>query len=137
MTNEDNKFLGVGWAFPPSFDLESKRVQMVSGVDDIQESIRIILGTLPTERIMSPQFGCGINAYVFEAIDPTVLTMIRDTIFDSLLLYEPRIRDIVIEFDKSHLMEGILRIDITYAIIITNTRHNMVYPFYIHEGTNL
>ncbi|SFB53434.1 GPW/gp25 family protein [Algoriphagus aquimarinus] len=137
METNENAFLGLGWSFPPAFDQDYKKVIMVAGEEDIMESISIILGTIPTERVMYPKFGCGILKYVFETNDPTVYTMIRDTIFDALLYYEPRIKVTEILFDKAELFEGILRISITYTIIITNTRHNMVYPFYINEGTNL
>ncbi|MBN3582469.1 GPW/gp25 family protein [Algoriphagus aestuarii] len=137
MDSNEKSFLGVGWAFPPSFDKDSKKLKMVSGEEDIKESIRIILGTIPTERVMYPKFGCDLISYVFETNDPTFLTMLKDTIFDALLYYEPRIKVSEIKFDKSKFGEGILQIFIDYTVIITNTRSNMVYPYYFNEGTNI
>ncbi|WP_373398998.1 GPW/gp25 family protein [Algoriphagus halophilus] len=137
MDSNDNSFLGVGWAFPPSFDKDSRKLKMVAGEEDIKESIRIILGTIPTERVMYPKFGCDLISYVFESNDPTLYTMLKDTISDALLYFEPRIKVKEIKFDKSQFMEGILKIFIDYTIIITNTRSNMVYPFYFNEGTNI
>ncbi|WP_297338267.1 GPW/gp25 family protein [Algoriphagus sp.] len=137
MDDSTKTFLGKGWAFPPSFEMDSKWVEMVSGEQDIEQSIRIILGTLPTERVMDPKFGCDIISYVFETNDPTYLTLLRDTIKNSLLYYEPRIKVKEIKFGKEKLAEGILLIYIDYTVIITNSRTNMVYPFYFQEGTNL
>lgn len=137
MGDSSHAFLGKGWAFPPAFEIDSKWVEMVSAETDIQQSIRIILGTIPTERVMEPKFGCDILSYVFETNDPTYLTLLRDTISDSLLYFEPRIKVEEIRFGKEKLLEGILRIHISYTIIITNSRSNMVFPFYFKEGTNL
>lgn len=137
MIDATNSFLGKGWAFPPSFDLDSKLVEMIAAEPDIQQSIRIILGTQPTERMMDPKFGCDLISYVFETNDPTYLTMLRDTIKDALLFYEPRIKVHEIKFGKEKLPEGILMIHIDYTVIITNSRSNMVYPYYFNEGTNL
>lgn len=137
MGDSSNSFLGMGWAFPPAFELDSKWVEMVSAEQDIQQSIRIILGTIPTERAMEPKFGCDILSYVFETNDPTYLTLLRDAISDALLYYEPRIKVKEIRFDRQKIAEGVLPIHIDYTVIITNTRTNMVYPFYFKEGTNL
>ena len=137
MEDSSKAFLGKGWAFPPGFELESKWVEMVSGEEDIHQSIRIILNTLPMERISDPKFGCDILSYVFETDDPTYLTLLRDTISDSLLYYEPRIKVRDIKFGKEQLNNGILMIHIDYTVIITNSRSNKVYPFYFKEGTNL
>ena len=137
MDKDTKNFLGKGWAFPPSFELDSKWVEMVSAEEDIRQSIRIILGTMPSERVMDPKFGCDMFRYVFETDDPTYLTMLRDTIYDALLYYEPRIKVSEIQFGKERLPEGVLHISISYIVIITNTRSNMVYPFYFKEGTNL
>ncbi len=137
MADNSSEFLGKGWAFPPSFDLESRWVEMVSAEKDIRQSIRIILGTIPTERVMDPKFGCDIISYVFETDDPTYLTMLKDAILDALLFYEPRIKVIEISFGKEKMGEGILLIHISYQVIITNSRSNMVFPFYFMEGTNL
>ncbi len=137
MEESTKTFLGKGWAFPPSFEMDSKWVEMVEGEEDIQQSIRIILGTIPTERVMVPKFGCDLLSFVFETNDPTYLTLLKDTISDALLYFEPRIKVKEIKFGKEKLQEGILTIFIDYTVIITNSRSNMVYPFYFKEGTNL
>lgn len=137
MADSSNAFLGKGWAFPPAFELDSKWVEMVSSEKDIQQSIRIILGTIPSERVLDQRFGCDLISYVFETNDPTYLTLLRDAIKNALLYYEPRIKVNEITFGKENFHEGILHIHITFTIIITNSRNNMVYPYYFKEGTIL
>ncbi|WP_373522608.1 GPW/gp25 family protein [Aquiflexum sp.] len=137
MDKSEKSFLGKGWAFPPAFDIQTKLVRMVSENEDIQQSIRIMLGTIPGERIMNPKFGCGIIKHVFETTDATSITILKDMIYDALLFYEPRIKSEKINILTDRIEEGILMVHISYIIIITNTRSNMVYPFYATEGTNL
>ena len=142
MSKTKNSFLGTGWGFPPEFDYETKSVVLVSDEEDIKQSIRIIMDTLPGERTMLPEFGCDLGQFVFRPIDPTNLSMLKDTIYDALLHNEPRIKDIEISFEEINYEEevskwGRLNITVAYTVIITNTRSNMVYPFYTKEGTNL
>jgi len=136
---DEKSFLGKGWAFPPVFHKESKKVEMVSQLEDIEQSIQIILRTIPGERVMLPEFGCGINRFVYQSMDVTQTTMLRDTIYDALLYFEPRIKlstkDITI--DTHDILDGKLLINISYTVIITNSRSNMVFPYYLSEGTNI
>ncbi|MEI8113465.1 MAG: GPW/gp25 family protein [Bacteroidia bacterium] len=137
MKETKDSFLGKGWAFPPAFNNVLGTVEMVEDEEDIRQSVRIILGTIPGERIMFPSFGCGIRMFVFESNDPTHLSMLKDTIYDALLYNEPRIKLDRIDIVDDTQMNGLLHIHILYTIIITNTRNNMVIPFYLSEGTNL
>lgn len=137
MKDTDKLFLGKGWAFPPSFNKRINRPEMVDQELDILQSIRIILGTIPGERTMFPEFGCGIHTYVFETIDATHMTMLKDTVFDALLYHEPRIKDVKIQVTKDNAIDGLINIFIDYKIIVTNSRSNMVFPFYLKEGTNI
>jgi len=137
MKDLTTSFLGQGWAFPPSFDKETNSVEMVGGVDDIGQSIRIILATIPGERVMYPSFGCGINRFVFEATDATHMTMLRDIVYDALLYNEPRIKVEQITIERDGAVDGLLKIHIDFTVIITNSRSNIVYPFYLKEGTNV
>jgi hypothetical protein len=137
MAKEIQSFLGTGWSFPPSFDKLDAGVQMVSDVADIEESIRIILSTIPGERTMQPDFGCNIKKLVFEIAGTSLVTELNHIIERALLYYEPRINFLgASAVDKSQ-EQGVLYVQISYNIIATNTRHNMVYPFYYLEGTNI
>ena len=137
MPDELNAFLGKGWAFPPSFNHFNHSVIMSSDVEDIEESIRIIINTFPGERIMQPEFGCYLKRLVFEKIDEELITKINDTVSKALLEFEPRIHFINIETAGMDIDAGKLLLRLHYSLIITNTRHNIVFPFYLNEGTNV
>lgn len=130
-------FLGTGWAFPPAFDKVNHHVRMVSNQEDIAESIRIILSTTPGERLMQPEFGCNLKKLVFEKIDTTFVAELNHLIYYALLNFEPRINFLTAEIFRRDELNGILHIKVDYSIIITNTRHNIVFPFYLSEGTNI
>lgn len=133
----DSSFLGTGWAFPPSFDPQSQSVAMVSGKQDIDQSLSVLLSTKPNERLMHPTFGCSLHAMVFETMEEANLTRMRDAIRQAVLFFEPRIDLEGIAFDQSDVEHGVLRISLTYRIRETNSRSNLVYPFYFNEGTNV
>ena len=107
-----------------------------SDEEDIEESIRIILGTQPGERPMSPHFGCSINSFVFGTTDYTALTMMQREVVNSLTMWEPRIRDIKVNVISDPNENGVLLIEIGYVVRSTNNPFNLVYPFYISEGYN-
>ncbi len=139
-----NSFLGTGWSFPPQFMENACAVEMVDHEEDIKQSLSILLSTTPGERIMHPAFGCNIKKMVFEKINEGQVTKIKDSIEKAILFFEPRINlesiDIDIEDDPSSqnsIYEGVMHIDIIYIIRQTNTRSNMVYPFYFSEADNI
>jgi hypothetical protein len=133
----DTSFLGQGWSFPPRFSPVDRSVEMVAEEEDIRESLRILFSTAPGERIMHPSYGCGLKKMVFEQISETVRTQIRDLIERAVLFFEPRITLERLELDDTQIFEGRLLILLEYTIRTTNIRSNMVYPFYLQEGTLL
>jgi len=132
-----NSFLGVGWAFPPEFDTATKEVKTVSETDDIQESLTILLSTFPGERMMQPTFGCELKTMVFETLNESTITAIKDMIERAVLFFEPRIALDDIYLETSRMTEGVLTILLEYTVRATNTRSNMVYPFYFQEGSEI
>ena len=130
----DTAMLGTGWSFPPRFDSLSKGAHMVSQVQDVHESLRILLGTVPGERVMQPGYGCGLQRMVFEPITETTLTEMRSLIEQAVLFFEPRVQLEQVEFDVEDLLGGVLRIELDYTIRTTNTRHNLVFPLYLEQG---
>jgi phage baseplate assembly protein W len=134
---EVKSFLGTGWSFPPDFSRVDHSVQMVSDIKDIEESIRIILSTTPGERIMQPEFGCDLKRLVFEKVDSTLIASLNHLIYHALLNFEPRITFIDTEILSRDDLDGQLHININFKVIITNSRHNVVFPFYLLEGTNI
>ncbi|MEH1945271.1 MAG: GPW/gp25 family protein [Nostoc sp.] len=128
----NSSFLGTGWSFPPTFHQDGT-VEMVADEEDIVQSLEIILSTRPAERIMQPDFGCELSQFLFEEISQGTITGIRGTISDALLYHEPRIDVEEINIDESE-EEGLLLISVTYTVRVTNSRFNLVYPFYINES---
>lgn len=137
MEQSTDKFLGVGWSFPPRFNRITNKIEMVAGVTDIEESISIILKTIPGERLMHPHFGCPLHRLVFERTDIMFINEMNRMIYQALLNYEPRIKDVNAEVVNRQDLDGIVHVQISYTIITTNTRHNIVFPFYFTEGTNV
>ncbi|MDR6570907.1 MULTISPECIES: GPW/gp25 family protein [Chitinophaga] len=137
MAKDIKSFLGTGWSFPPSFDKPNASVLMVSDVADIEESIRIILSTIPGERTMLPDFGCNIRKLVFEVADSRFSGELNHLIYHALLEYEPRIKLVDSQIVDQTMESGTVYVQINYTVISTNTRHNLVYPFYFLEGTNI
>jgi uncharacterized protein len=137
MQPSTDKFLGAGWSFPPRFNRITNKIEMVAGVTDIEESISIILRTIPGERLMHPHFGCALHRLVFEKTDIMFINEMNRMIYQALLNYEPRIKDVNAEIVNRKEPDGIVHIQVSYTIITTNTRHNIVFPFYFTEGTNV
>lgn len=126
-------FLGKGWTFPVNVT-PGAQIAMSQYENDIREAIWIILGTSKGERIMRPDFGCGIHDFVFTSVNRSVLTLIEDSIRDALVRWEHRIEVINISTSSERMNEGKLSINIEYKVRSTNNRFNLVYPFYLTEG---
>lgn len=136
---KENEFLGRGWSFPPSFDISAKGVEMVEGKEDIEQSLKILLSTTIGERIMQPKYGCNLQDYQFDPINSSFVGLLKDTVSDAILYFEPRIKvdNISVSADNSlSALEGKVIIKITYYIRSTNSRFNFVYDFYRTEGFN-
>lgn len=106
---------------------------MVSEEEDIQQSLRIILSTRMGERLMRPDFGVDLHNMVFHQMDLTARTQLREAIERAILYYEPRITLTDVNFDMSEERNGILRIYLEYDVRMTNSRGNLVYPYYYEE----
>ena len=133
----DRSFLGTGWAFPPEFHKRAKDVKMVSTDDDIRESLTILLSTSPGERVMRPDYGCGLKTMVFETVTETRVAQIHDIVERAVLFYEPRITLHGVEVNTDEVFDGLIKITLHYTIRTTNIRSNMVFPFYLREGTDI
>jgi len=126
-------FLGRGWKFPVRLD-SKETIGMSSYEHDIDEAIKIILSTSKGERVMRPDFGCGIHDYVFASPNTSTRQMIEASVNEALMLWEPRIELIGVNVSTDQTEEGKLLISIDYRVRSTNTRFNLVYPFYLKEG---
>lgn len=104
---------------------------------DIAESIFILLSTTPGERVMNPKYGCDLQSMVFSNMSTSNKTRLEDMINTAILYFEPRVRVVAIRIENPDPLTGRLEINITYDIKGTNSRKNMVYPFYLSEGTDI
>ena len=135
MAGRDKAFLGTGWSFPPTFSRGQGGVDMVSDGQDIHESLWILLSTTLGERIMVPNYGCQLWEMVFSSMTTTLATQIRDILSQAILYWEPRIEVENIAIEENAALSGQLDISVSYVIRKTNTRSNLVYPFYLHEAS--
>lgn len=135
MTETDKSFLGTGWGFPPAFSRVDDAVVMVSDEQDIRESIWIIFSTSLGERIMLPEFGSQIWQMVFQKMTNSLQTQLRDIVQTAILDWEPRVDVEEITVQPESSVDGVMLISVDYTIRQTNTRSNLVYPFYFEEGT--
>ncbi len=110
---------------------------MVSEEEDIREALGILLSTHPGERIMHPTYGCGLKGMVFETINAATRTQIMSLIERAVLFHEPRIQLDRVDVHVADALGGRVDITLEYTVRTTNTRANMVYPFYLIEGTNI
>ena len=124
------EFVGAGWAFPMRTDATG-RIGLVTGVREIEESIRLILATAPGERPMRPEFGCAVHDYVFAPADASTAGDIAYAVRVALDRWEPRIElvDVTVRFDA--VENGTLYVDVQYSVLGTNDPRNLVFPFYL------
>ena len=134
---ESKSFLGRGWSFPPEFNRGAKAVKMLEDEADIESSLEILLSTRLGERVMVPKYGCNLDELLFKPLNLTLKTYVVDLIKTAILYYEPRIDVTKIDIDPSDELNGVLLINIEYIIRTTNSRKNMVYPYYKEEGNEL
>lgn len=128
-------FVGTGWSFPPEFIVGHDSAKLSDGRADIEESLHILLSTLPGERVMQPKYGCDLTPLLFEPITTTLKTVIEDRVKTSIYYYEPRIEPLKVAVSIQEALEGKFLVEVSYRIRANNTRHNFVFPFYREEAT--
>lgn len=125
-----SEIIGTGVGFPLRVDRQGA-IALVSGSDDINEAITLILSTAQGERPMRPLFGCGIHDYVFESIDAYTIGRLEREVRIAIDRWEPRIEIARLSIDTSEAEVGKLAIELDYIVRATNDRRNLVYPFYV------
>lgn len=128
-------FLGRGVAFPFQVDAATGRIRETAGEEDIRQAVLIILSTRKGERVMRPDFGCDIYNFMFGTTDYTSLHLMEQAVLEALIRWEPRIRDIQVRAEAPQGQGGMVEFHIRYVVRTTNNMYNMVYPFYMSEGT--
>jgi len=127
-----SEFLGVGWAFPIRF--ESHQLKRAEYEDSIRQSIRVILETARGERVMRPDFGCGLHERVFAVNDSSTRGVVADDVREALLQFEPRVDVLDVNVTAAGAEDEVLRISIDYRVRSTDNRFNLVYPFYLNRS---
>jgi phage baseplate assembly protein W len=125
-------FLGNGLSFPLRTDARGQ-IALVTGSEDIEQSIRIILSTRQGERVMRPTFGCRANELLFEPRSAATASMLQDYVGQALRMWEPRIEVHHIEVQNDDSFPGALLTTIEYEIKATHDTRSIVYPFYIAD----
>jgi phage baseplate assembly protein W len=133
MPERGKEFLGKGWAFPFLVEPDRGRVSLVAYDDDVQQAIRIILVTAKGERVMRPDFGCGIHDLVFGAINTALIGQVQRDVQEALRRFEPRIDVLNVTVDQTRVADGRLDVSIDYRVRTTNQAGNYIYPFYFKE----
>lgn len=128
---EKKDFLGRGWQFPVSVSRVNGRIEESVHEDSIAQSIKIILGTSRGERVMRPEFGCGLRSYTFAEMNYTTLSEIEADVKNALVIWEPRIIDVEVNCRSDG---SVLYVNVSYVVRSTNNPFNLVYPFYLNEN---
>jgi Bacteriophage baseplate protein W len=134
LTVERKEFLGRGWAMPVQVDPRTGLVAAFEYEEDIRQSILIILETTPGERVMRPNFGCGIHELVFAALDSTAIQRIRSVVQEALRRCEARIDVLEVTVAEAPTEQGKLLVEVEYRVRKTNQTGNLTFPFYFREG---
>jgi uncharacterized protein len=134
MANTSGNFFGTGWPFP--INPAAAPLQFFGGADKIRQSIYLILATAPGERPMRPTFGCGINDLVFMPNTAVLRGSVQQKVSEALGRWEPRIDVLDVEVTTPPDARNLLEIRIDYRLRSNNAAFNLVYPFFLNEGTS-
>jgi phage baseplate assembly protein W len=130
MQRDAKAYLGTGLNFPIKMNGRGE-IALVSGNVDIEQSIRIILGTRPGERVMRPTFGCRAYELMFDPISATTISLLQEYVYDALRMWEPRIDVLSVDVTSDEGNNGALMAEIEYEVKATHDTRSIVYPFYI------
>jgi uncharacterized protein len=131
---ENDDFYGQGWAFPPRFDVLSRQTVMTADEASIHTSLHILMRTSMGERLMQPLYGADLWPLVFQPNDQRTATLIQNVLQTAIVQWEPRIVLNGVSVDQSRWVDGILTVTVDYTTRTSNTRNNIVFPFYLEEG---
>jgi phage baseplate assembly protein W len=141
---ESKNIIGRGWRFPVKPDAQG-RLQFLGrkssrgfapeeDAEKIRQSIWLLLSTAPGERLMLPDFGCGVHDLVFEPNTAALRGMLQAKVLEALQRWEPRIDVLEVQVQTPAEQRNLLNIRIDYRIRTNNSFYNLVYPFFLEEG---
>ena len=126
-------FLGVGWSFPLC-TAAGGATQIAKYEQDVDQAVRIIIGTDQGERVMRPDFGAGLRSFVFGPLNQITLQRVQSRVREALIKWEPRIDVESVTATIDPTVRSLMKIAVQYRVRSTNTRNNLVYDFYLEEG---
>ena len=133
---DDQQFLGRGWGFPVSFTNQGRGVVTAEAEDDVRQSLNILLSTSLGERVLRPTFGWKRDALLFEPLSTSFGAYLTHELKNAILFFEPRIDLNRVDFETAPDQTGLILIRLDYTVRATNSRTNLVYPFYLdHQET--
>ena len=133
MDTQNQSFLGKGWSFPVKLT-GSGSFRLLEGDEKIRQSVWIILSTAPGERVMRPEFGCGVHDLVFQANSAALRSQVRAKVNEALIQFEPRIDVTEVAVTSAPEQRNRLDIRIDYRVRTNNAAYNLVFPFFLDEG---
>jgi phage baseplate assembly protein W len=133
---DDQQFLGRGWGFPVTFGNQGRAVTVAEAEEDVRQSLDILLSTHVGERVLNPTFGWKRDTLMFEPLSTSFAAYLTREIETAILFFESRIKLNSVNFESEPNEEGLVLIRIDYTVKTTNTRTNLVYPFYVTQATN-
>lgn len=125
-----HEFEGRGWQFPIRVD-DAGAIAEAREEDKVRRSIEIILRTAPGERVMRPDFGCGIHDLVFDTVSGAMIGRVASVVAGALATWEPRIDVLSVHPQQDTEDPTRLLIEINYRLRSSNSRFNLVFPFYV------
>jgi phage baseplate assembly protein W len=133
MTNQNREYLGTGWKFPLQVT-PGGRIAGAAYEQRVEESIYLILSTAPGERLMLPDFGCGMQDLVFAPNNESTISEVIHHVHEALSQQEPRIDVLDVNAESAPEQPNLLLIRIDYRVRANNAIGNVVYPFYLKES---
>jgi len=134
MQSDQKAFLGQGWSFPIALT-PAGEIQLAVHEEDVRQAIRLILATSFGERVMRPDFGAGLRSVLFEPLSTTTLSLVQHHVERALVEWEPRIDLLEVRVAVDEATPGRMLITLNYRVRATNAFYNLVYPFYLLEGS--
>ena len=136
-TKSERSHLGMGWAFPPTFSAGGGNVRMRQGAEDVHEAVYVLLMTQLGERVMREDFGADTTRLLFSELNQGLINRAHQVVSRAIETYERRVKLIDVDMAESRMEEGTLTISVMYEVRATNSRHNLVFDFYLNEGYGL
>jgi phage baseplate assembly protein W len=130
MTPNAPPFLGTGWIFPIRPNAAGA-LGYVSGDEDVEQSLAILLQTALGERVMRSDFGTEAPRLVFAPGSEQFLHLLETTVKDAIVNWEPRVEVQGVTAEANPADPAQVTVSIAYTVRLTNTRKNLVYPYYL------